>query len=62
MTRVTHRISLNTFKWVRLPSQEAVRRAIRECEGNHMQQVAYSSYHDALTQVCFGCMTVRTNI
>ncbi len=41
---------------------ENVRRHIKECEGKHIQQVAYSSYHDALTQVCFGCNKVRTNL
>ena len=29
---------------------------------NHVQQVAYSTYHDSLTQVCFTCMRVRTTI
>lgn len=41
---------------------EAVRMHIKECEGKHKQQIAYSSYHDALTQVCFGCNKVRTNL
>ena len=29
---------------------------------SHVQQVAYSTHHDALTQVCFTCMRVRTTI
>lgn len=41
---------------------EDVKDNIRACEGKHIQQVAYSSYHDALTQVCFGCNKVRTNL
>lgn len=45
----------------KLETQEEVKKAIKECEGDHEQQVAYSSYHDALTQICFGCMKVRTN-
>lgn len=41
---------------------EGVRENIKLCEGVHIQQVAYSTYHDALTQVCFGCMRVHTNM
>ena len=43
-------------------NQEEVKRKIKECEGKHIQQVAYSSYHDALTQICFGCRKVRTSL
>lgn len=39
-----------------------VRTHIQECEGKHTQQVAYSTFHDALTQVCFGCKVVRTSL
>ena len=39
-----------------------VKGAIKECEGKHIQQVAYSSYHDALTQICFGCKKIRTSL
>jgi len=42
-------------------SQDKVKFWIKECEGKHKQQVAYSSYHDAMTQVCFGCKKIRTN-
>lgn len=35
---------------------------IKRCEGNHVQQIAYSSYHDALTQICFGCGKIRTSM
>ena len=42
--------------------QEAVKKQIKECEGKHIQQVAYSSYHDALTQICFGCRMIRTSL
>ena len=40
----------------------ALRDRIKECEGNHVQQVVFSTYHGALTQVCFGCKKVRSNI
>jgi len=43
-------------------TQEEIKNYIKECEGNHVQQVAYSSYHDALTQICFGCKAVRTSL
>lgn len=33
---------------------------IKYCEGKHIQQVVFSTYHKALTQVCFGCGKVRT--
>ena len=43
-------------------TQEEVREKIKECEGKHTQQVCYSTYHDALTQICFDCDVVRTNL
>jgi len=40
-----------------------IRDAIRSCqEEGHVQQVVYTIYHDALTQVCFTCQKVRTSI
>ena len=50
------------FNYEYLDSQIAVREHIQECEGKHAQQVAYSSYHDALTQICYGCKIIRTNL
>lgn len=36
---------------------------IRDCQREgHIQQVAFSIYHHALTQVCFTCNCVRTSI
>ena len=43
-------------------TQEEVRNYIQECEGKHAQQVAYSTFHDSLTQICFGCKKIRSNI
>ena len=43
-------------------TQGQVKKHIKQCEGKHIQQVAYSSYHDALTQICFGCGLVRTSL
>jgi len=45
-----------------LSSEGKVKDAIKECEGKHIQQIAYSSYHDAFTQVCFGCKKIRTSL
>jgi len=51
-----------TFTYHHLPTLEDVRKQIYKCEGKHKQQVVYSTYHDALTQVCFDCKAVRSNI
>lgn len=45
-----------------IETQEEVRKRIQECEGKHTQQAIYSTFHDALTQVCFGCHAVRSTI
>lgn len=45
-----------------IESQEEVRRHIQNCEGKHTQQAVYSTFHDALTQVCYGCKKVRSTI
>lgn len=50
-----------TFEYEYLETIEDVHQEIQNCEGKHSQQIAYSSFHDCLTQVCFGCMKVRTN-
>lgn len=41
---------------------KTVKLYIKQCEGKHVQQIAYSSYHDAFTQICFGCKRIRTSI
>jgi len=43
-------------------TQEEVRKHIQDCEGKHTQQVVYSTYHDALTQICYGCKMIRSNL
>ena len=43
-------------------SQEEVRKHIQQCEGVHTQQAVYSTFHDALTQICYGCKKVRSTI
>jgi len=43
-------------------SEGVVKDNIKKCEGKHLQQVAYSSYHEAFTQICFGCKKIRTSL
>lgn len=50
------------LKLEKFSTMDEVKAKIKECEGKHKQQIAYSSYHDSLTQVCFDCMRVRTNL
>ena len=50
------------FDFEHIPQMEDVRKHIQECEGRHTQQIAFSSFHDALTQVCFGCKVIRSTI
>ena len=49
------------FDYEQSETMEEVRKQIQECEGKHSQQVAYSSFHDRLTQICWGCLKVRSN-
>jgi hypothetical protein len=50
------------FTYEPMSSMMEVRAAIRKCEGRHVQQIAYSSYMDTLTQVCFTCQKIRSSI
>lgn len=50
------------LEYEHLETQEEVREHIKECEGKHTQQAIYSTFHDALTQICYGCKKVRTTI
>ena len=45
-----------------LETQEEVRRFIKEDEGKCVQQVCYSTYHDAFTQINFTKKIIRTNL
>lgn len=40
----------------------ALHHQISECEGKHTQQAIYSTFHGALTQICFGCQKIRSMI
>jgi hypothetical protein len=50
------------FEYEYIEKQEDVRKYLQECEGRHTQQAIYSTFHDALTQVCFGCRKIRSTI
>ncbi len=50
------------FKFEQYKTMEEVRQKIKNCEGRHTQQAVYSTFHDALTQVCFGCRKIRSSI
>lgn len=51
-----------TFEYEYIPEMADVRTHIQECEGRHTQQAMYSTFHDALTQICFGCRKIRSTI
>jgi len=43
--------------------QEVLQKLIQDCQKeNHVQQVVFSTYHNALTQVCFTCKKIRTSM
>lgn len=53
----------NLFELEGFDSLEVVRRFVTDCQkDNHVQQVAFTTYHDALTQICFDCQKIRTNM
>ena len=41
---------------------DSIEENIKKCEGKHIQQVLFSTYHHALTQICFGCKKIRTTL
>lgn len=51
-----------TLDYEYVADKEALMALIDECEGRHTQQAIYSTFHSALTQVCFGCEKVRSTI
>ena len=55
-------MSTKNFNYEYIEKMEDVRKHIQECEGRHTQQAIYSTFHDALTQVCFGCKKIRSTI
>ena len=48
---------------VELKKENEVKACISTCQClDHVQQVAFSTYHGALTQICFTCHKVRTSM
>lgn len=50
------------FEFESFETQKEVRQYIQKCESRHIQQAIYSTFHDGLTQVCFGCKKIRSTI
>lgn len=50
------------FEYEYVPTKPMLEAIIDDCEGKHVQQAVYSTFHSALTQVCFGCLRVRSTI
>jgi len=50
------------FKFEHCNTQEEVRKHIQEDEGHCTQQVSYSTFHDALTQINFTKRIIRSNL
>ena len=50
------------FEYEYFEKQEDVGKHIQKCEGKHTQQAIYSTFHDGLTQICFGCRRIRSTI
>jgi len=50
------------LKYEHIHTIDALLHQINKCEGRHSQQVAFSTFHHSLTQVCWGCMMVRSNL
>lgn len=53
---------MDSFTYELMSSQRDVRSAIQGCEGKHVQQVAYSTFMDALTQICFTERRIRSTV
>lgn len=51
-----------TLTYEYIPDINDLIKQIAECEGTHTQQAIYSTFHGALTQVCYGCLKVRSTI
>lgn len=50
------------FEYEYVPTIEKLHEQIAKCEGVHVQQAVYSTFHGALTQICYNCLRVRSNI
>ena len=55
---------MEDMKFNLMPTTESeLKELIQVCQKcNHIQQVAFSTYHNCLTQICFTCKMIRTSI
>ena len=48
---------------IKFVTEEEVKTRIKSCQNfKHVQQVAFSTYHNAFTQICFTCDKIRTSM
>jgi len=52
----------NDFKFEYYETMEEIRKFIQQDEGNCVQQVCYSTFHDCLTQINFTKRIIRSNL
>jgi hypothetical protein len=50
------------FEFEHLPTIEDVHKKIKEDEGKNTQSVAFSTFHDCLTQINFTKRIIRSNL
>ena len=51
------------FELTHYEDLDDVQMEIIRCQNKkHIQQVAYSTYHSCLTQTCFNCLKIRTDM
>ena len=50
------------FEYIYIESMEELREIIKKEEGSCCQQVAFSTFHNALTQINFTKRIIRSNI
>lgn len=52
-----------SFSLMLIEDEGVLREYIKGCQDrDHHQQVAFSTYHDCLTQICFKCRVIRTTM
>jgi len=51
-----------TLEYEYIPDMQELVKQIAECESKHVQQCCFSTFHGALTQVCYGCLKIRSQI
>jgi len=50
------------FKYEYYKTIEEIIKIIQKCEGNHTQQVVYSTFHNCITQIDWTDKKIRSNI